>query len=200
MLQMNKVNRGVEGPHSINQGLPPSQDYWSPGIQASWPGWASRRRAEHHQPRRSHWCEGRRRVRRARAGFEIDHSEPQARVWRSRGRPGPTAPGTPVGPQATKAGRLPSVGTPSSPAQQGTPSSPAPQRGPMVLGTPAAPHSNTGIQAERPASSVARWTPPRSASWAAWVRHEKPSARYTASGCADRDGSSEWDATATDRS
>ena len=43
---------------------------------------------------------------RARAGLEIDHSEPQARVWRSRGRaaahrhtqrPGPPAPGTPVG-------------------------------------------------------------------------------------------------------
>ena len=42
-----------------------------------------------------------------------------------------------------------------------------------------------------PASRVARWTPPRSASCAAWVRHEKPSARYTASGFADRDGSSE---------
>ena len=39
-----------------------------------------------------------RRVRRARAGLEIDHSEPQARVWRSRGRPGPTAPGTPAAP------------------------------------------------------------------------------------------------------
>ena len=48
-----------------------------------------------------HWCGGRRRVRRARAGFEIDHSEPQARVWRSRGRPGPTAPGTPAGPRQT---------------------------------------------------------------------------------------------------
>ena len=62
------------------------------------------------------------------------------------------------------------------------------------------PRSKARIQAERPASSVARWTPPRPASWAAWVRHEKPSARYTASGFADRDGSSEWDATATDRS
>ena len=51
-----------------------------------------------------------------------------------------------------------------------------------------------------PASSVARWTPPRPASWAAWVRHENPSARYTASGWADRDGSRECDATATDRS
>ena len=61
-------------------------------------------------------------------------------------------------------------------------------------------HSNTGIQAERPASSVARWTPLRPASCAAWVRHEKPSARYTASGWADRDGSSECEATATDRS
>ena len=55
-------------------------------------------------------------------------------------------------------------------------------------------------QPEYPASSVARWTPPRPASCAAWVRQEKPSARYTASGCADRDGSSECDATATDRS
>ena len=56
---------------------------------------------------------------RAWPGFEIDHSEPQARVWRSRGRaaahrhtqrpnptrqaprrPGPTVPGKPVVPQA----------------------------------------------------------------------------------------------------
>ena len=72
-------------------------------------------RAGRHTPAqtatRHHWCGGRRRVRRARAGFEIDHSEPQARVWRSRGRPGPTAPGTPVGPQATQAGRPPPTGT-----------------------------------------------------------------------------------------
>ena len=47
-------------------------------------------------------CGGRRRVRRARAGFEIDHSEPQARVWRSRGQPDPTTPGTPAAPQATQ--------------------------------------------------------------------------------------------------
>ena len=38
---------------------------------------------------------------RARAGLEIDHSEPQARVWRSRGRPGPPAPGKPVELRAT---------------------------------------------------------------------------------------------------
>ena len=74
------------------------------------------------------------------------------------------------------------------------------QPGPTTPGTPAGPHSSTGIQAECPASRVARWTPPRPASCAAWVRHEKPSARYTASGCADRDGSRECDATATDRS
>ena len=65
---------------------------------------------------------------------------------------------------------------------------------------PWGPLIDTRIQAECPASRVARWTPPRPASWAAWVRHEKPSARYTASGCADRDGSRECDATATDRS
>ena len=46
-------------------------------------------------------CGGCRRDRRARAGFDIDHSEPQARVWRSHGRPGPTAPRTPAKPQAT---------------------------------------------------------------------------------------------------
>ena len=43
---------------------------------------------------RSSQRDGCRRVRRARAGFEIDHSEPQARVWRSRGRPSPKAPDT----------------------------------------------------------------------------------------------------------
>ena len=64
------------------------------------PGRASRRHITT-QHRRRHWCGGCRRVRRARAGFEIDHSEPQARVWRSRGRPGPTAPRTPAAPQAT---------------------------------------------------------------------------------------------------
>ena len=86
------------------------------------------------------------------------------------------------------------------PPPTGTPSSPAHRAARAAPGTPVGQHNNTGIQAERPASRVARWTPPRPASWAAWVRHEKPSARYTASGCADRDGSRECDATATDRS
>ena len=114
-------------------------------------------------------------------------------MWRAP--EGPTAPGTPVGPQATKVGRLPSVGTPSSPATKS-----ASQQGPAAPGTPVAPLIDARTQAERPASRVARWTPPRPASWAAWVRHENPSARYTALGCADRDGSRECDATATDRS
>ena len=55
------------------------------------------------QHRRRRRCGGRRRDRRARAGFEIDTSEPQARVWRSRGRPGPTAPRTPAAPHAPAA-------------------------------------------------------------------------------------------------
>ena len=42
---------------------------------AAGPGWASRRRITT-QHRRRRRCGGRRRVRRARAGFEIDHSEP----------------------------------------------------------------------------------------------------------------------------
>ena len=175
MLQMNKVNRGVEGPHSINQGLPPSQDYWSPGIKASWPGWASSRRAKPMSTPGSTGVEGARGTCHGAGGRwqglavlrdDAPSRRLAARTARGRAaalrhtqRPGPTAPGTPVGPLI-----------------------------------------DARIQAERPARSVARWTPPRSASWAAWVRHEKPSARYTASGCADRDGSSECDATATDRS
>ena len=68
------------------------------------------------------------------------------------------------------------------PPPVGTPSSPAPRQGATVPGAPVEPHTTVGNQPEYPASSVARWTPPRPASWAAWVRHEKPSARYTASG------------------
>ena len=72
---------------------------------AAGPGRTTSRRAEHTSATQPHWCGGRRRDRRARAscktrglaavpvgggraraGLEIDHSEPQARVWRSRGR------------------------------------------------------------------------------------------------------------------
>ena len=81
-----------------------------------------------------------------------------------------------------------------------TQSSPAPQQGATVPGAPVESHTTAGNQPEYAASSVARCTPLRPASCAAWVRHEKPSARYTASGWADRDGSSECEATATDRS
>ena len=59
------------------------------------------RAPSHTSATRRRRCGGHRRDRRARAGLEIDTSEPQARVWRSRGRPGPTAPRTPAAPQAT---------------------------------------------------------------------------------------------------
>ena len=78
-------------------------------------------------------------------------------------------------------------GPPPIGAQRGPP----PWPGQTAPGTAAGSHGDGAIQAERPASSVARCTPPRPASCAAWVRHENPSARNTASGCADRDGSSE---------
>ena len=94
-------------------------------------------------------------------------------------------------------GGSPPAGTPSSPARQ---AARPPQQGATVPGAPVEPHTTAGNQPEYAASSVARWTPPRPASWAAWVRHEKPSARYTASGCASSVGSSECDATATDKS
>ncbi len=52
--------------------------------QVEGPGRASSRRASHTSATRRHWCGGRRRVRRARAGFEIDHSERSSRVAISR--------------------------------------------------------------------------------------------------------------------
>ena len=70
------------------------------GGGGAWLGFETTHQATHQQ-RKHRRCGGRRRDRRARAGFEIDHSEPQARVWRSRGRPGSPAPGTPVGHRAT---------------------------------------------------------------------------------------------------
>ena len=94
---------GVEGAGGIYRGAG-GRRRGQAGLQGNAP--ATR------QHTRSHWCGGRRRDRRARAGFEIDHSEPQARVWRSRGRaaahrhtqrPGPTAPGTPAAPQRYEA-------------------------------------------------------------------------------------------------
>ena len=109
---------------------------------------------------------------------------------------GVTVPGMPAVLQATLRGPPP-AGTPSSPARQ---AARPPQQGATVPGAPVEPHTTAGNQPEYAASSVARWTPPRPASWAAWVRHEKPSARYTASGCASSVGSSECDATATDKS
>ena len=145
------------------------------------PGRASSRRAEP----KARGADGSRAGRRPRAH----------RAARPTGAPSSPAHGRTEqpGPRAHRAAGP--TGAPSSPAPR-----PAPQKGPTAPGTLVGPLVDARIQAERPASSVARWTPPRPASWAAWVRQEKPSARYTASGCADRDGSSEWDATATDRS
>ena len=80
---------------------------------------------------------------RARAGLEIDHSEPQARVWRSRGRaaahrhtqrPGPTAGAS--GARNTRGARI--AARPSGPPRTGTHSGRAPQPGPPAPGTPVA--------------------------------------------------------------
>ena len=62
------------------------------GACGAWPGFEPTRRAKLAARTAS-----------GRAGHAAagDLSGPQARVWRSRGRPGPTAPGTPAEPQAT---------------------------------------------------------------------------------------------------
>ena len=52
------------------------------GGGGAWPGFEMTRRAT--SATTLHWCGGRRRVRRARAGFEIDHSERSSRVAISR--------------------------------------------------------------------------------------------------------------------
>ena len=140
--------RNTSGTTSKHAAAPPERRAWPGcWWAASGPGRASRRRAQppisHHAPllwrapegpegtgglrddapshaqrHKRRRCGGRRRVRRARAGFEIDHSEPQARVWRSRGRPGPTAPATPAAPQVTRAGRPPPTSTHSGRARR----------------------------------------------------------------------------------
>ena len=60
--------------------------------------------------------------------------------------------------------------------------------------------STPGRGAPPEASSVAKWTPPLPASCSACVRHEKPSARYTAPGSSSRAGNSDSPATPTDTS
>ena len=64
---------------------------------------------------------------RARAGLEIDHSEPQARVWRSRGRAAAHRHTQRPGPTAGASGARNARGAQSSPARQGAQSSPAQQ-------------------------------------------------------------------------
>ena len=74
----------VAGIGVVSQGPEESQAAVPAGGGRAWP---DNEPVRHHtQHRRHRRCGGRRRVRRARAGFEIDHSEPQARVWRARGR------------------------------------------------------------------------------------------------------------------
>ena len=67
-------------------------------------------------------------------------------------------------------------------------------------GTGYAVRPTPGRGAPPEASSVAKWTPPLPASCSACVRHEKPSARYTAPGSSSRAGSSDSPATPTDTS
>ena len=111
------------------------------GARGRWRGLAGQRAdaPNHASATRRRRCGGRRRVRRARAGFEIDHSEPQARVWRSRGRPGPTVPRTPAAPQATSsiANSGCAAGADGSRAGRRPRRSPVPRPGSPAPGTPA---------------------------------------------------------------
>ena len=132
---------------------------------AAGPGRTTSRRAEHTSATQPHWCGGRRRDRRARAscktrglaavpvgggraraGLEIDHSEPQARVWRSRGR---AAAHRHTAARPIKASHA-AVGTPAGgPPPTGTSSSPAPQPGPTAPATPVGPQA-TSTHKKRP--------------------------------------------------
>ena len=90
----------------------------------AWPGFETTRQSTRQHAKRRR-CGGRRRVRRARAGFEIDHSEPlgsRVAISRAAGPPGArnTSGATSSNSQRGRlAGGPPPTGTQSSPAQQG---------------------------------------------------------------------------------
>ena len=179
--------------------LLPSQDCWSLGIKASVPSRTLDNTPSNISREGPTGVEG--------AGGSGGPGCGARGRWRGLAGLRDDAPSEARSADGSRAGRRPrahQAARPSRACQAARPSracqAARPDKAHAAPGTPVGQHNNTGIQAERPASSIARCTPPRPASWAAWVRQEKPSARYTASGCADRDGSSEWDATATDRS
>ena len=170
--------------------LLPSQDCWSLGIKASVPSRTLDNTPSNISREGPTGVEG--------AGGSGGPGCGARGRWRGLAGLRDDAPSEARGADGSRAGRRPRAHRAARPSRACQAA--RPDKAHAAPGTPVGQHNNTGIQAERPASSVARWTPPRPASWAAWVRHEKPSARYTASGCAARDGSSECDATATDRS
>ena len=85
------------------------------GGGGAWPGNEPTRRTTR-QHTRHHWCGGRRRDRRARAGFEIDHSERSSRVAISRAA-GPDGARNTRGATSSPAHRTahPAPGTPVAP-------------------------------------------------------------------------------------
>ena len=170
--------------------LLPSQDCWSLGIKASVPSRTLDNTPSNISREGPTGVEG--------AGGSGGPGCGARGRWRGLAGLRDDAPSEARGADGERAGRRPRAHRAARPSRACQAA--RPDKAHAAPGTPVGQHNNTGIQAERPASSVARWTPPRPASWVAWVRHEKPSARYTASGCAARDGSSECDATATDRS
>ena len=170
--------------------LLPSQDCWSLGIKASVPSRTLDNTPSNISSEGPTGVEG--------AGGSGGPGCGARGQWRGLAGLRDDAPSEARGADGSRVGRRPRAHRAARPSRACQAA--RPDKAHAAPGTPVGQHNNTGIQAERPASSVARWTPPRPASWAAWVRHEKPSARYTASGCAARDGSSECDATATDRS
>ena len=170
--------------------LLPSQDCWSLGIKASVPSRTLDNTPSNISREGPTGVEG--------AGGSGGPGCGARGRWRGLAGLRDDAPSEARGADGERAGRRPRAHRAARPSRACQAA--RPDKAHAAPGTPVGQHNNTGIQAERPASSVARWTPPRPASWAAWVRHEKPSARYAASGCAARDGSSECDATATDRS
>ena len=170
--------------------LLPSQDCWSLGIKASVPSRTLDNTPSNISREGPTGVEG--------AGGSGGPGCGARGQWRGLAGLRDDAPSEARGADGSRVGRRPRAHRAARPSRACQAA--RPDKAHAAPGTPVGQHNNTGIQAERPASSVARWTPPRPASWAAWVRQEKPSARYTASGCAARDGSSECDATATDRS
>ena len=130
------------------------------GGGGAWPGFET----THRSATRLHWCGGRRRVRRARAGFEIDHSEPlgsRVAISRAAGPDGARNTRGAASNTINDAGRRPPAHTAAGPsgarntsgATSNTTAAPTTQRNEAATGFPATASSRSRSAVHNSATS-----------------------------------------------